>query len=434
MLTLYMRSRMPCWRFLNFRIFFPHIVGSMKRYFFVLGLFAVVFIICCLDNVDSTNYLSPTVLATHPSGDNYVGSETCRECHADVYAKHMESAHFQTSSLATSKAIHGSFAKKDKQVQVGDYVYNLLRRNGESYEQGHNPSTGAVLEPNKMDIVIGSGLKGQSYLTWKDDALYQCQISYYPPADSWINSPGYPVEPLLRPVRDGCLKCHLTHATNKDFSGQGNRYEVDKMIYGIGCERCHRPGEKHVVFHRQNPDAKESRFMLELDTLDRDRRLDLCAQCHSGPRDNIIKGNSFSFLSGERLEDYSRNFHLPENIPLDVHGNQVGLLQQSKCFQESIDLDCGTCHDPHEKQRGMADHFNSTCNKCHDDGTHCSVSDEQLRAGNHNCISCHMPNTPSQIMTMQLHRGDEETPVLVRSHLVGIYPRSDSTLLPAQRE
>ena len=74
-------------------------------------------------------------------------------------------------------------------------------------------------------------------------------------------------------------------------------------------------------------------FMMKIDTLSRQKRLDVCAQCHSGPRDGILQGNSFSFLAGEKLDEYSRNYYTGiSNDDLDVHGNQYGLLTSSKCF------------------------------------------------------------------------------------------------------
>jgi hypothetical protein len=119
----------------------------------------------------------------------------------------------------------------------------------------------------RFNIVIGSGVKGQIYLTWDNHALFQLQASYYTPTDSWINSPGYPTQYLKRPVLEACLKCHVTFAKNKDLSGRGNQFEKKQMIYGVDYERCHRPSGKHVIHHRKNPKDKIAKFMLSLDYL-----------------------------------------------------------------------------------------------------------------------------------------------------------------------
>jgi len=345
----------------------------------------VVFTCCWMCDIKGPDYYNPPILSSHSNGEHFVGSETCRECHADIYTSHALTAHYNTSGLANAKNIKGSF--------------------------------------QKIDIVIGSGVKGKSYLTWEEDRLFQLQASYYPPADNWINSPGFPNQIIQRPIRDGCLKCHVTFATNRDFSGKGNQYNKDLMIYGVDCEKCHRPAQQHVVFHRNNPEVKESKYILKIDTLTRQLRLDACAQCHSGPRDAILQGNSFTYLTGERLDEYSRNFYTGfKTSELDVHGNQYGLLTSSKCFMESPQMDCSTCHDPHSNQRNNHDYFNDKCISCHSTKTvSCSGDIKELKNMGNNCISCHMPTKASKTMSIQLTSDSLQTGVLIRTHLIGIY-------------
>jgi len=43
----------------------------------------------------------------------------------------------------------------------------------------------------RMDIVIGSGVRGQSYLYWHGDQLYELPVSYWSDGSRWINSPGF---------------------------------------------------------------------------------------------------------------------------------------------------------------------------------------------------------------------------------------------------
>jgi hypothetical protein len=301
----------------------------------------------------------------------------------------------------------------------------MIAKGNSFYQQNNYNETGKPNTLKKIDIVIGSGIKGQSYLNWENDHLFQLQVSYYPPTDRWINSPGFPSGPMKRPIRDGCLKCHVTFATNRDFSGQGNRYDKEKMVYGVDCERCHRPSAKHVLYHRNNPEDEVAKFMLKLDTLPRQQRLDVCAQCHSGPRDAILQGNSFSFLSGEILREYSRNYYTGQpTSELDVHGNQYGLLTSSQCFEQTPTLDCQTCHDSHKNQRGNTGHFNRKCVDCHQANTHrCTADAAEMTAMSNNCIACHMPNIPSKFMSVQLSADSVQTPVYVRTHLIGIYPK-----------
>ena len=87
-------------------------------------------------------------------------------------------------------------------------------------------------------------------------------------------------------------------------------------------------------------------------SLPRERKLDVCGVCHSGNKSPMLR-STFGFVPGDTLANYK----LPEMVGaidtghLDVHGNQIQLLQSSKCFMGSK-LDCQTCHDTHQNQRG----------------------------------------------------------------------------------
>ncbi len=399
----------------------------MKKKYILAALFLIALAVYYWSTQKDLGYYQPEVLATHSNGEEFVGSATCMECHKDIHTTHLQTAHYNTSALANAENLKGSFKPDENTIKVGGVEFEMLKEGKSFYQHTHVKAPDLPMPPKKFDIVIASGVKGQSYLNWQDDKLFQLQASYYPPSDSWINSPGFPDRILERPVRDGCLKCHVTFATNRDFSGQGNQYDKAKMLYGVDCERCHRPGAKHVIYHRNNPKETVSKYMLKLDTLARQQRLDVCAQCHSGPRDALLKGNSFSFLSGEDLDTYSRNYYTGlKDSDLDVHGNQYGLLASSKCFQLSTQMDCSTCHDPHKNQRGNVALFNDKCSGCHGGGSvSCAAPTAETQAMGNNCIACHMPNTPSKLMSVQLPQSGPEVSVLVRTHLIGIYSKDE---------
>ncbi|MGF1559920.1 MAG: multiheme c-type cytochrome [Flavobacteriaceae bacterium] len=376
--------------------------------------------------VIESDYYIPMILATHStSGEHYVGSATCSACHADVYKDHLQTAHYKSSAVADAETIRGRFAEGSNSLDLNDVKYVMEQEGGSFYQHVKIKNRTVVIPPAKFDIVLGSGVRGQTYASWIEDELYQLQASYHTPTDSWINSPGYPDYYLQRPIREACLKCHVTYAESKDFSNQGNEYAKEFMIYGIDCERCHRPAEKHVAYHTNNPQVKTPQFMLAIDSLSRQQRLDVCAQCHSGSRSMVIKGNSFSFLAGESLEEYSRNpSTASDNIP-DVHGNQYGLLTSSECFKQTASMDCTTCHNPHQNQRGDIAYFNQKCLGCHGTGfVNCTDDSQEVAKMENNCIGCHMPLTPSTAMKAQLGTDSLETSFNIRTHLIAIYSKN----------
>lgn len=392
----------------------------------LLAISMAVVIYQCKNPKIESEYYNPMVLATHESGEQFVGSETCMECHADISKSHLETAHFNTSAVANAENIKGSFKSGENVLDLDQVEFTMVSERDSLYQHTRLKNRTSKIPPAKFDMAIGSGVRGQSFGTWEDDKLFQLQTSYYTPTDSWVNSPGYPsYHDNPRPIRDACLKCHVTFAKKHEQSEGGNEFHKEQMLYGIDCERCHRPSAKHVKFHRNNPEVEAAKFMMRLDSLPRQQRLDVCAQCHSGSRNQLLKGNSFSFLSGGILDNYALNSNqVTSNANLDVHGNQYGLLTESKCFKETETLDCNTCHNPHKNQRGEAENFNLKCISCHSTGTVvCAADESEVNHMGNNCIACHMPVSPSQSMTVQLNEKDSlETSFYIRTHLIGIYP------------
>jgi len=410
---------MGVFKVVNKRKFYTNIIIAL------LGLVISCVIYYCKNVKIESDYYTPTILATHDSGEHFVGSVSCRECHADVYESHIETAHFKTSGIADSQNIKGSFKEGENTLDLNDVTFNMLSKGDSFFQHTKIKNRSIEILPSKFDIVIGSGIRGQTYLSWRNDELFQLQASYYTPTNSWVNSPGFPSYSVERPIRDACLKCHLTYAKNSENTPKGNRFDRGQMIYGIDCERCHGPSAKHVAYQRENPKALEGKFVVKMDTLLRQQRLDLCAQCHSGLRGVLLKGNAFSYLPGDDLSKHSQNLDNGNlNEKLDVHGNQYGLLVKSKCFKETDVMDCNTCHNPHKKERGNVNDFNLKCIGCHDGKTTtCKVDKTEADHTGNNCVKCHMPTTPSTVMMVQLTKDSLETSFNIRTHLIDIYAK-----------
>jgi hypothetical protein len=104
-------------------------------------------------------------------------------------------------------------------------------------------------------------------------------------------------------------------------------------------------------------------------------------------------------------------------VAVDVHGNQVELLETSRCFRLS-NMTCTTCHDVHRPQRAAAA-FSQHCLGCHK-APQCG---EYAKLGARiaaNCVDCHMPLQKSELLFSQSN-GQELRP-LVRNHRIAIYP------------
>ncbi|WP_299260529.1 multiheme c-type cytochrome [uncultured Aquimarina sp.] len=373
----------------------------------------------------TNEYIEITPIATHINGMDFIDSATCIECHAQIVKDHYKTAHFNSFQPANKQTIKSSFEKDKNTLNLGDKVtFNFTEKDSGFYQEPIFNNQNTPFYSAKMDIVVGSGTKGQSYLMWNNNNLLQLQASYFTPTNSWINSPGAPDQLApARPVLERCLECHTTYAQNISGSKNGSKFHKKNLVYGIDCQRCHGPVKKHIVHHKQNPNDKIAKHIIKYSSLSRQQRLDACALCHSGLRTETTE-RAFSFAIGDTLKKFSSPDYDESSLEdLDVHGNQYGLLKASKCFTNSNSLNCTTCHNPHKKERGNISSFNQKCMDCHttiSKPINCSGNKEEIKKTRNNCIQCHMPLVKSKTMKIQIPDGDEVS-VDVRTHLIGIY-------------
>ena len=371
-----------------------------------------------------------------PDSNHFVGSAACASCHASIYSTHILTAHYRDSRPAAASFIKGSFDKQRNRFAYNSHMEVVMEQ-----KKGHFFQTayfnGAMMESESIDVVIGSGRKGQTYLYWDGDRLFQLPVSYYTPTNSWCNSPNYPTNLIYFNKQVGlqCIECHGTFASAREHPDSGTVFDKTSIIYGIDCERCHGPGANHIAFQEAHPGEKTGRYILNVMHMSRQQRLDACALCHSGLRTPIQR--PFNFEVGDTLDNYSTPGYAADTVGLlDVHANQYGLLTSSKCFRMSSQMDCSTCHNVHVNEVNSPPVFSARCMNCHNDATHstCSLPAVKEQKLYSNCIDCHMPALPSRKIVLGLSGSDASIQDLVRTHRIGIYPESSRQYLENRRK
>jgi hypothetical protein len=352
--------------------------------------------------------------------DRYAGDEICGSCHADKFESCSRTSHHLTSRQASADSITGPFNPGANILKTSNpaLFFRMEAKDGRFYETavwGIPPSTTEQTEP--IDLVIGSGRKGQTYLYWKDERLFQLPVSYWSDLGHWFNSPGYTDgdADFDRPVMSRCLECHASYA--ESLAGQlNNRYKKSSLVLGISCERCHGPGREHVSRHQSGSSDNSAEAIVNPAKLARDRAVEVCAQCHAGMRWPIAP--AFSYVPGEPLDEYLDRDRSDPNSKVDVHGGHVGLLQRSRCYQSSATLTCSTCHDVHQSQRDAASYSGRclTCHKMEDCGKFRKIG-VNIAAG---CIDCHMPVQQSNAISSDSN--GKQIKARVRNHWIKVYP------------
>jgi len=351
-----------------------------------------------------------------PTRDNYIGDGACGSCHREKVETFHQTAHYLTSRLPDKDSILGKFTPDANAPKTSNPQLSFRmdeKENGffQTAVQGIPPYTTERTE--RFGLVIGSGGKGQTYLFWKGDQLFQLPVSYWAEL-GWVNSPGYRdgVANFDRPTIPRCLECHATYF--ESAPPPPNRYSKAGFVVGITCEKCHGPGREHAQRESSRVSGSSDSAILNPAKFSRDRQMDLCAWCHAGAGVGIAK--AFTYLPGEPLDKY---LELPQPDPkaeVDVHGSQVELLEKSRCFRSSA-MTCLTCHDVHTSQHDLAA-FSQRCLSCHKPET-AMFPKVNHRVGS-DCIGCHMPKQPTNLIVFDWN-GKKARPE-VRSHWIKIYP------------
>jgi hypothetical protein len=343
----------------------------------------------------------------------YVGDASCFSCHQKISQNYQHTGHHLTSQLATPSSVHGSFRNDSNSLTIVDPTQSVVpgleffmesRKDGlvETARSGWNSEVYQRTE--RIDLVTGSGVRGQTYLYWQADRLFELPVSYWTEGHRWINSPGYidGTADFSRVVNPACLECHATYIRPLSNNPGTNRYDRESLIVGISCESCHGPGANHVRLetnHETEASKSAAHGILNPATFSRDRKVDLCAECHNGIQRDAL-APTFSYVPGRPLTEFFKPLPSPEVEHPDVHGNQVGLLQRSKCYRLSEKLSCSTCHDVHTTEQSAAS-YSLKCLTCHQ-WQSCGMLRKLGRNKIENgCIDCHMPVEETNVIVSE---------------------------------
>lgn len=390
-------------------------------------LIAVISFISCMNN-DSTTF-------EDIRGKEYAGASSCITCHKNITESYVHTAHHNTSRISSAENIKGSFTPRVNEFLYSDSMKVIMEKKGDKFYQTAYVN-GIETESHPFDITIGSGRKAQTYLYHAGDEIRQLPISYFVPASSWANSPGFPANTIFfsRNIPSKCFGCHAS-AANVEVVQTGSlelseNYLPGQQLLSIDCERCHGPAKLHVEYHTAHPDERVAKFVPVIKTLTRQQKIDMCGICHSGNKKE--EKSVFEFKPGDDLRDYQEPDFMHADVnKMDVHGNQVQLLMGSKCYQQSKDLTCLSCHNPHNDEEQNIALFSQKCMTCHTEAKHnfCTMKPPPGVLLQSNCIDCHMPALPSKKVTLLTNHQESPNPDYIRTHLIAVYNSLDKTII-----
>lgn len=340
----------------------------------------------------------------------YVGMQSCRACHEDKYQTFIQTGMGKSFGLAKPErsiaGFHGHHPVYDPYL---DFYYLPYWKNDTLFLKEFRLKNSDTIysRTERIDYIIGSGHHTNSHLFSVNGFLFQAPFTWYSQAKKWDLPPGYEDGNNTRFKRIIGIECMSCHNAYPDFEKMSlNKFHHIPM--GIDCERCHGPGELHVLkrtLDLQKLNENDTDFtIVNPAKLPLEFQIDLCQRCHLQGNTVLREGKGFfDFRPGMRLSEVMDVF-LPEFEGGEnefIMASHADRMRKSKCFTKSLDhasiepLNCMSCHNPHlSVQLTHKEHFINSCMNCHETTDHlCTKVPEAGKINDNNCISCHMPRS-----------------------------------------
>jgi hypothetical protein len=376
--------------------------------------------------------------------EGYVGSGTCRECHAANHASWQASFHRTMTQAPSSGSVLAPFSGTTPAFEGRAWQ---LAQEGEAFHATPvGPDGRALGARTRVALLTGSHHFQIYWLATPDGALEQMPLLWHVGEARWVPrrsmflAPPLPGGSETDRWQQVCIKCHATNGTPIHSSSGATR--VAEL--GIACEACHGPGEAHVAWRREvRPESEEEHGtgVVVPSALEPERASQVCGQCHGihYQADEAARGawlrEGSDFRPGAdllargtllrgRMEQNSaalRAFLARGTVTLEeyfwpdgevrVSGREYNGLVESPCYQRGTGerrLSCLSCHEMHVAEERLAAGWPAdqlrpgmdgpaACLQCH-----ASLGEaEALAAHTHHagdssgsdCLNCHMPYT-----------------------------------------
>ncbi len=370
--------------------------------------------------------VSPTETSTSDSSE-YVGTETCAECHEAEHAKWLGSHHDLAMQRATEETVLGDF--KDAKARY-------YRETSRFFREGNRfviEALGADGKPARFPVLYTFGVEPmQQYLVEVEPGRLQSfpfawdtrpegeggQRWFHLQPEEYIE-PGDPLHwtgPSYN-WNHACADCHST-AVNKNYDRATRRYATEYFEIDVGCEACHGRGSQHVGlveseadplppgagFERRFPTPAERVWAFEegrdiaVLTSGQSTEPEFCAPCHSRRAD--LGGAHARYRDRYRLSALDEMLYFDDGqIKDEVY--VYGSFLQSRMHAAGVV--CSDCHDGHSSE--LRAEGNALCTRCHKAAVYDVPRHHFHEAGGEGsrCTDCHMPKRPYMVLD---YRGD----------------------------
>jgi len=339
----------------------------------------------------------------------YVGMETCKGCHPEIYATFMQTGMGQSFGAATKEKSAADFNPAHALVYDSalDFYYKPYWENNAYYIMEFRLDGRDTVHKRiqKVDYIVGSGQHTNSHLFSSNGYLYQAPITFYTQKQRWDLAPGFEKGASSRFKRLIEIECMSCHNGYPDFvANSENKYNSLKS--GIDCERCHGPGSLHVHDRQNSIPVDTSKgpdySIVNPRRLPAELQNNVCQRCHLQGIAVLNDGKTFfDFRPGMKLSQVM-NVFMPEYEGARdkmIMASHVERMKKSQCYLQSGQMSCITCHNPHVSVKFTPrSQYLNACQKCHSNAPEqkqCTELPATRALKNNDCVTCHMPRNSS---------------------------------------
>lgn len=300
-------------------------------------------------------------------GAEYVGSETCQACHANIYDTFIQSGHaWKLNPVVDGNPPDYPFTEipappegytwDDISYVIGGYNWKARFIDQEGYIITDQP---------------GATISDTNYLN-----QYNFANPVIDQEDGWVKYKSGTAQ-----LKYDCGTCHTT-----GYRPEGHQDDRPGIVGtwaepGVRCEECHGPASLHV----QNPQGVEMKV---------DRDAEACGKCHRRDAVEEVNAKDGFIEHHEQYEELFQSKHAVIDC-VQCHNPHVGVVQLRQAEVQTTRTQCQNCHFKQAENQKVGSHA-------------------QLDVA---CVECHMPRiVKSAWGDAEKFTGD------IRSHMMAIDP------------
>ena len=310
----------------------------------------------------------------------------CASCHVEIYEKYERTSMARGGGVATEGLLAGGFSHRASGID-----YSVFEHDGGAWMRYSRPASdarGALEGERRLELYIGSGHRGRTYLYNEDGRWYELPINFYTRRKAWDMAPAFDDAahmPAPLAVDPNCLHCHATGVEPSLADARNHFAGLPFRQGGVGCSACHGDPSRHLAEQGRGPIENPDKLAAQ-------QRDSACLECH-------LEGDAVVYRPGRSLSQFVAGDNLAEIAAYFVRANAKGgggratsqyeALLRSACKRASGDrLTCTTCHDPHSDPTATerVSYYRARCLSCHNQQAMATHHAEQP-----DCAACHMP-------------------------------------------